>query len=83
VSVRDQVYSGLPGFIFRIIRYRNGALSEHEAGATVRRGDLRGLHKFRELAGERWVAGLVLCTTRQTIPLARGIWAVPIEALWV
>lgn len=55
---------------------------EIKAGATVRRGDLRGMHKFRELAGERWVAGLVLCTTNQTIPLARGVWAVPIEALW-
>jgi predicted AAA+ superfamily ATPase len=56
---------------------------EIKAGSTVRRGDLRGLHKFRELAGERWVAGLVLCTTRQTVPLARGIWAVPVGALWV
>lgn len=56
---------------------------EIKAGSTVRRGDLRGLHKFRELAGERLVAGLVLCTTRQTVPLASGIWAVPIEALWV
>lgn len=55
---------------------------EIKAGATVRRGDLRGLGRFRALAGERFVAGLVLCTTRQTTPLGDRIWATPIEALW-
>ena len=56
---------------------------EIKSGATVRRGDLRGMNKLRELAGESFVAGLVLCTTRQTIPLARRIWATPVEALWL
>jgi uncharacterized protein len=56
---------------------------EIKSGATVKRGDLRGMNKFRELAGESFVAGLVLCTTRQTIPLARRVWATPIEALWL
>lgn len=56
---------------------------EIKSGATVRRSDLRGLNKFRELAGESFVAGLVLCTTRQTVPLASRIWATPIEALWL
>lgn len=56
---------------------------EIKAGATVRREDLHSLRKFRELAGERFLAGLVLCTTRQTVPLAGGVWVVPIEALWL
>jgi uncharacterized protein len=55
---------------------------EVKAGATVRRGDLRGLNKLRSLAGEKFVAGLVLCTAAQTTPLGRDVWAVPIEALW-
>jgi uncharacterized protein len=55
---------------------------EVKAGATVRRGDLRGLNKLRSLAGERFVSGLVLCTAGQTTPLGRDLWAVPIEALW-
>ena len=55
---------------------------EIKSGATIRRGDLRGLGRFRDLAGDRFIAGLVLCTTRQTTPLGRQIWAVPIEALW-
>lgn len=56
---------------------------EIKSGATVRRGDLRGLTRLEALAGEKFVAGLVLCTIRQTIPLARHIWATPIEALWL
>ena len=56
---------------------------EIKSGATVRRSDLRGLTKFRELAGDHFIAGLVLCTTRQTVPLASRIWATPIEALWL
>ena len=56
---------------------------EVKAGATIRRGDLRGLNKFRELAGDRFLAGLVLCTARQTTSLANRIWATPIEALWL
>jgi predicted AAA+ superfamily ATPase len=55
---------------------------EVKAGASIGRGDLRWLARFRALAGERFAAGLVLCTARQTVPLGERIWAVPIEALW-
>jgi uncharacterized protein len=55
---------------------------EIKSGASVRRGDLRGLNAFRRLAGESFVAGLVLCTAQQTTPLGDRVWAVPIEALW-
>jgi uncharacterized protein len=55
---------------------------EIKAGATIRRGDLRGMHRFRTLAKEMFVAGLVLCTTRQTTPLGERVWATPIDALW-
>ncbi len=55
---------------------------EIKSGSTVRRTDLRGLRRFQTLAGERFVAGIVLCTARRTTPLGRGLWATPIEALW-
>jgi len=55
---------------------------EIKAGASPGRGDLRGLRRLRELAGERFLAGLVLCTARQTLPFGRNLWVVPIEALW-
>jgi predicted AAA+ superfamily ATPase len=55
---------------------------EIKAGASPGHSDFRGLRRFRELAGERFAAGLVLCTTRQTLPVSDRMWAVPIEALW-
>ena len=55
---------------------------EIKAGATIRRADLRGMSRFRALAKESFVAGLVLCTTRQTVPLGERTWAVPMQALW-
>lgn len=56
---------------------------EIKAGATVRRGGLRGLNKLKALAGDGFVAGLVLCTSPETTPLAKDMWATPIEALWL
>jgi predicted AAA+ superfamily ATPase len=56
---------------------------EIKSGSTVRQTDLRGLRRFQTLAGERFVAGLVLCTARQTTPLGQGVWATPIEVLWL
>jgi hypothetical protein len=55
---------------------------EIKAGASVGRGDLRGITKIRTLVGDRFAAGLVLCTTRQTVPVGTRTWALPIEALW-
>jgi predicted AAA+ superfamily ATPase len=56
---------------------------EIKAGATVGRNDVRAMSKLRDLAGDRFVAGLVLCTARQTLPLGKQLWAMPIEALWM
>ncbi len=55
---------------------------EIKAGATVGPGDLRAIHRLREIAGERFVAGLVLATVRQTVPAGRRLWITPVEALW-
>jgi predicted AAA+ superfamily ATPase len=56
---------------------------EIKAGASIGRNDLRGIRKLREIAGERFVAGLVLATTRQTIPAGDRVWVTPIQALWM
>jgi len=67
-----------------LLENRRGQLIaiEIKAGATVGRNDLRSIRKLRTLVGDRLLAGLVLCTTRQTSPLGDRIWTVPIEALW-
>ncbi len=68
-----------------VLEDRRGRLIgiEIKAGASPGRADLRGIRRLRELAGERLLAGLVLCTARQTLPAGDRIWAVPIEALWI
>jgi predicted AAA+ superfamily ATPase len=55
---------------------------EVKAGATVRPRDFRGLAHMRERIGDRLVAGLVVYAGEQTLPFGRGLWAVPLCALW-
>lgn len=67
-----------------ILEDRRGGIVaiEIKAGASIGRNDLRAINKLQDLAGDRFVAGLVLCTTRQTTPVGHRLWATPIEALW-
>lgn len=55
---------------------------EVKAGATVRARDFRGLTHIRERVGSRFVAGVVLYAGEQTLPFGKGLWAVPISAMW-
>jgi predicted AAA+ superfamily ATPase len=55
---------------------------EVKAASTVRPEDADGLKFLKELAGEDFRRGVVLYTGRETLPLARDIWALPIDALW-
>ncbi len=55
---------------------------EIKAGATVRSEDTSGLRHLANLAGDRFVAGLVLYTGQQTLPFGDRIRAVPLDALW-
>lgn len=55
---------------------------EIKAGATIGHGDLRAIRRLREMTDHRFVAGIVLCTARQTVPFGDRVWVVPIEALW-
>lgn len=68
-----------------VLEDRRGRLIaiEIKAGASVGRSDLRGIRRLRELAGERFLAGFVLCTARQTLPAGDRVWVLPIEALWI
>lgn len=55
---------------------------EVKASATVRALDFRGLTRMRERVGSRLVAGVVLYAGERTLPFGKGLWAVPISALW-
>lgn len=55
---------------------------EVKAGATVRAEDLAGLRHLEKHAGDRFVAGYVLYTGRQTLPFGDRLRAIPMDALW-
>ena len=55
---------------------------EVKAIPSVRPEDASGLKFLKELAGERFRRGVILYPGKETLPLARDIWAVPIDCLW-
>ncbi len=55
---------------------------EVKAAASVSDGDLRGLRKLRDAAGQRFTAGVVLYDGTATIPFGDDLYAVPLRALW-
>lgn len=56
---------------------------EVKAGATVRDGDLRGLRKLATLAGQRFVAGIVLYDGAETLPMGDKLRLSPLSSLWI
>ena len=55
---------------------------EVKTAASVSANDLIGLKKLSLLAGEKFVAGIVLYDGKDTLPIGRQLWAVPISTLW-
>ncbi|MBI4880226.1 MAG: ATP-binding protein [Planctomycetes bacterium] len=55
---------------------------EVKAAASVGGADFRGLRKLRDMAGRRFVAGVVLYDGSATIRCDDRLFAVPLRALW-
>lgn len=55
---------------------------EVKAAATVGAGDLTGLKKLARLAGERFIAGIVLYDGGDILPIGERLWAAPLATLW-
>ncbi len=55
---------------------------EVKAGATVKAADFRGLRKLREVARDRFAAGVVLYDGETTASFGDQLFAVPVRALW-
>lgn len=67
-----------------IIENRAGQLVgvELKAAATVTQNDLRGLKRFKSVAKDQFKLGVILYDGTETLPLGKGLWAVPISTLW-
>jgi uncharacterized protein len=55
---------------------------EVKATASPTARDVAGLKALAELAGDRFVRGILLYTGRESVPLARNIHAMPVSTLW-
>jgi hypothetical protein len=55
---------------------------EVKASATLDVASRRAITKLRDATGDRFRAGAVLYTGRQTVPLGDRLWAIPISGLW-
>ncbi len=67
-----------------VLEAQSGDLAavEVKARASLRERDWRVIGAMRDTYGDRFKAGVVLYTGRQTIPLGDRVWAVPISGLW-
>lgn len=67
-----------------VLETQSGDLAavEVKARASVRERDWRVIGAMRDKYDDRFKAGVVLYTGRQTIPLSDRIWAVPVSGLW-
>ena len=55
---------------------------EVKASGTVRAKDFRGLRKLQEIAGERFVCGVVLYDGEASLRFGPGLLALPMQTLW-
>ena len=55
---------------------------EVKSTATPSAGDFRGLRALAEVAGKRFLRGILLHTGREAVPFGRNLHALPVDALW-
>ena len=67
-----------------VLESRSGDMTaiEVKASASLDAASRRELTKLRDATTDRFRAGVVLYTGRQTIPLGDRLWAIPVNALW-
>lgn len=67
-----------------VVLERGGRVAgiEIKAAATVAAADFKGLHKFKDAVGKRFVAGVVLYDGEAIASFGEGLFAVPISMLW-
>ncbi len=55
---------------------------EVKSGATIKAADLRGPRRLASIAGERWVASVILYDGTEPLPFSDGLWALRLATLW-
>lgn len=83
-DVRPYHYRDGRGEVDIVLETRSGDLVaiEVKARATLDTSSRRALTKLRDATDDRFRAGAVLYTGRQTVPLGDRLWAIPLSGLW-
>ncbi|MBL0311123.1 MAG: ATP-binding protein [Holophagaceae bacterium] len=55
---------------------------EVKASMTLSDSDFKGLRELQKAVGKRMKCGVVLYGGREILPFGKGLWAMPIQALW-
>lgn len=55
---------------------------EVKLGATPHSRDFAALRHLQSKLGPRFKLGIVMHTGSETLPFGRGLWALPVSALW-
>lgn len=55
---------------------------EVKAATSIGDRDLRGLKELAEIAGDRFIRGIVIYQGDQIVPFARNVHAIPLSCLW-
>ncbi|MBI2963883.1 MAG: hypothetical protein HYY35_09030, partial [Deltaproteobacteria bacterium] len=75
---RDSVFGRLHAVKAALLTLAGGP-----ASARLHAADFSGLEVLRELAGRRFFRGIVLYTGREPVSFGRGLFALPMSALWM
>lgn len=55
---------------------------EVKAATTLADSDFKGLRALQAAVGDRMRCGVLLYAGQEVLPFGRGLWAMPVQALW-
>jgi predicted AAA+ superfamily ATPase len=55
---------------------------EVKAAASISRRDVRGLETLADVAGTRFLRGILLYLGETVVPFGKNLWAVPVASMW-
>ena len=55
---------------------------EVKSSTKIDQNDLKGLKKLKEIAGDKFVKGIIIYTGEHLLPMGKDLYAMPLETLW-
>lgn len=67
-----------------ILENRGGSIVgiEVKKSSTIKESDFSGIKRLKQVAGKKFVRGIILYTGSNMVSFGDGLWAVPVSSLW-